>query len=201
MAAHQPKPREFSRRPQLHLALPNRARLFASAWVTSRPTVIIRRNRLVDAGLHGLVSAGLPIGGGASFLSAVVQARMSLVVSGDQGTGKTTMLRALAHGLPAHVQIGTIETEYELYLKDTRDHQVVHEWQANPAPGRSGSTAAARRVHRPRGPRGLSAGELVVHDRGEVRGSEIVTVFKCMQSGSGSMSTTCPHGGGRSGSW
>lgn len=192
MAAHQPKPREFSEAAtKLHLALPNRARLFASAWVTSRPTVIIRRNRLVDAGLHELVALGSLSAVAASFLSAVVQARMSLVVSGDQGTGKTTMLRALAHELPAHVQIGTIETEYELYLKDTGDHQVVHEWQANPGSGEIGLN-------------GRRAGEYTVREAledslranlsytivGEVRGSEIVTMFKCMQSGSGSMSTT-----------
>lgn len=192
MAAHQPKPREFSEAAtKLHLALPNRARLFASAWVTSRPTVIIRRNRLIDAGLHELVALGSLSSVAASFLSAVVQARMSLVVSGDQGTGKTTMLRALAHELPAHVQIGTIETEYELYLKDTGDHQVVHEWQANPGSGEIGLN-------------GRRAGEYTVREAledslranlsytivGEVRGSEIVTMFKCMQSGSGSMSTT-----------
>ena len=192
MAAHQPKPRDFSEAAtKLHLALPNRARLFASAWVTSRPTVIIRRNRLVDAGLHELVALGSLSQVAASFLSAVVQARMSLVISGDQGTGKTTMLRALAHELPHHVQIGTIETEYELYLKDTGDHQVVHEWQANPGSGEIGLN-------------GRRAGEYTVREAledslranlsytivGEVRGSEIVTMFKCMQSGSGSMSTT-----------
>ena len=192
MAAHQPKPREFSEAAsKLHLALPGRARMFASAWVTSRPTVIIRRNRLVDAGLHELVALGSLSHVAASFLSAAVQARMSLVVSGDQGTGKTTMLRALAHELPAHVQIGTIETEYELYLKDTGDHQVVHEWQANPGSGEIGLN-------------GRRAGEYTVREAledslranlaytivGEVRGAEVVTMFKCMQSGSGSMSTT-----------
>ncbi len=192
MAAHQPRPREFSEAAsKLHLSLPNRARLFASAWVTSRPTVIIRRNRLVDAGLRELVALGSLSQVAAGFLSAAVQARLSLVVSGDQGTGKTTMLRALAHELPAHVQIGTIETEYELYLKNTGDHQVVHEWQANPGSGEIGLN-------------GRRAGEYTVREAledslranlsytivGEVRGSEIVTMFKCMQSGSGSMSTT-----------
>lgn len=192
LAAHQPKPREFSEAAsKLHLALPGRARMFASAWVTSRPTVIIRRNRLVDAGLPELVELGSLSQVAASFLSAVVQARMSLVVSGDQGTGKTTMLRALAHELPPHVQIGTIETEYELYLKDTGDHQVVHEWQANPGSGEIGLN-------------GRRAGEYTVREAledslranlaytivGEVRGAEVVTMFKCMQSGSGSMSTT-----------
>ena len=79
MAAHQPKPREFSEAAtKLHLALPNRARLFASAWVTSRPTVIIRRNRLIDAGLHELVALGSLSQVAASFLSAVVWARATM---------------------------------------------------------------------------------------------------------------------------
>ncbi|WP_199711353.1 ATPase, T2SS/T4P/T4SS family, partial [Tessaracoccus antarcticus] len=98
---------------------------------------------------------------------------------------------ALAHELPAHVQIGTIETEFELFLRDTGHHQVVHEWQANPGTGELGPT-------------GRRAGEYTVRDAledslranlaytivGEVRGDEVVTMFKCMQSGSGSMSTT-----------
>ncbi|MCC2592475.1 CpaF/VirB11 family protein [Tessaracoccus sp. OS52] len=192
VASHQPRPRQFSETDsKLHLALPGRARLFAAAWVTSRPTVIIRRNRLAHAGLSDLVALGSMSPVAASFLSAAVKGRMSLVVSGDQGTGKTTMLRALAHELPAHVQIGTIETEFELFLKDTGRHQVVHEWQANPGSGEIGPT-------------GRKAGEYTVRDAledslranlaytivGEVRGDEVVTMFKCMQSGSGSMSTT-----------
>ncbi|RMB56867.1 ATPase, T2SS/T4P/T4SS family, partial [Tessaracoccus antarcticus] len=136
VASHQSRPRQFSETDsKLHLALPGRARLFASAWVTSRPTVIIRRNRLATAILADLVRLGSLSSTAASFLSAAVRGRLSVIVSGDQGTGKTTMLRALAHELPAHVQIGTIETEFELFLRDTGHHQVVHEWQANPGTG------------------------------------------------------------------
>lgn len=192
VAAHQPRPRQFSETDsKLHLSLPGRARLFASAWVTSRPTVVIRRNRLALARLSDLAGLGAMSPLAAGFLSAAVRARMSLVVSGDQSTGKTTMLRALAHELPAHVQIGTIETEFELFLKDTGTHMVVHEWQSRPGTGEIG-------------PGGRRAGEYTVRDAledslranlaytivGEVRGDEVVTMFKCMQSGSGSMSTT-----------
>ncbi|WP_461109551.1 CpaF family protein [Tessaracoccus terricola] len=192
LASHQPRPRQFSETDsKLHLSLPGRARLFASAWVTARPTVIIRRNRLATAGLADLVSLGSMSPTAASFLAAAVRGRKSLVISGDQGTGKTTMLRALAHELPSHVQLGTIETEFELFLKDTGSHQVVHEWQAKPGSGEIG-------------PSGRRAGEYTVRDAledslranlaytivGEVRGDEVVTMFKCMQSGSGSMSTT-----------
>ncbi|MGO1487834.1 MAG: CpaF family protein [Arachnia sp.] len=192
VASHQPRPRQFSETDsKLHLALPGRARLFASAWVTSRPTVIIRRNRLATAALTDLVTLGSLSPTAASFLAAAVHGRLSVIVSGDQGTGKTTMLRALAHELPPHVQIGTIETEFELFLRETGHHQVVHEWQANPGTGELGPT-------------GRRAGEYTVRDAledslranlaytivGEVRGDEVVTMFKCMQSGSGSMSTT-----------
>lgn len=197
IAQHQPKPRAFSETDaKLHLALPARARLFATAWVTRRPVVVIRRNRLATVGLEGLVARRALSPAAASFLSAVVQSRHSLVVSGDQGTGKTTMLRALAHELPPHVQIGTIETEHELYLKDTGNHLIVHEWQARPGSGEIGVN-------------GRRAGEYTVRDAledslranlaytivGEVRGDEVVTMFKCMQSGSGSMSTTHARSG------
>lgn len=59
VASHQTRPRQFSETDsKLHLSLPGRARLFASAWVTSRPTVVIRRNRLATAGLADLVALG-----------------------------------------------------------------------------------------------------------------------------------------------
>ncbi|MCL1923603.1 MAG: CpaF/VirB11 family protein [Propionibacteriaceae bacterium] len=178
--------------PRLHLRLDNGARLAATAWVTPRPSVVIRRHRLKDITLHDLVSQGSLTSTCARFLAQAVRQRASIVVCGAQGAGKTTMMRALCAEIPSHETIGTFETEYELHLHQMTDrHPLVHAWEARPGSGEK--DGAGRRV-----------GEYLLDDAlydsfrfnlsrqivGEVRGGEILAMVKAMQSGSGSLSTT-----------
>jgi Flp pilus assembly CpaF family ATPase len=87
--------RPFSEaQPSLHLRLDGGARLAATAWVTPRPSVVIRRHRLMQVTLRELVARAAMSPVMASFLSAMVKARGSIVVSGAQGAGKTTAVRA-----------------------------------------------------------------------------------------------------------
>ena len=81
--------------PRLHLRLDGGSRLAAAAWVTPRPSVVIRRHRLRRVTLGDLVGLGAMSAVVASFLSAAVKARRSIVVAGSQGAGKTTLVRAL----------------------------------------------------------------------------------------------------------
>ena len=185
--------RSFSAaQPRLHLRLDGGARLAASAWVTPHPIVVIRRHRLVRVSLEELADLGefdLVL---ASFLRAAVRADKSIVVSGSQGAGKTTLLRALCGELPPDEHIGTFETEYELHLHEMPDrHSRVDAFEARPGTGELGID-------------GRRAGEVTLNELlidsfrfnerrqivGEVRGREIITMIKAMQSGSGSMSTT-----------
>lgn len=178
--------------PRLHLKLEGGARLAAAAWNMSRPSVVIRRHRLQRVTLEDLVDNGSLSQTAAGFLQACVLAGKSIVVSGAQGAGKTTMVRALAGCIPTHERIGTIETEYELFLNEMPDrHPIVFDWEARPGSGE-------------RGPDGRMAGEITVDDClydsfrfnldrvivGEVRGLEILAMLKAMQSGTGSISTT-----------
>jgi len=57
-------PRPFSEStPRLHLKLDGGARLAATAWVTSRPTVVIRRHRAgSEADVMGMISRGGSVG-------------------------------------------------------------------------------------------------------------------------------------------
>lgn len=88
--------RPFSEaQPKLHLRLDDGSRLAATAWVTPRPSVVIRRHRLTQVTLDDLVGRGSLSPLAASFLTAAIRARLSVVVSGAQGYGKTTMARAL----------------------------------------------------------------------------------------------------------
>ena len=178
--------------PRLHLRLDGGSRLAAAAWVTPRPSVVIRRHRLMEVTLKDLVARQMLTPVAASFLRAAVRARRSIVVSGSQGAGKTTLVRALCAEIDPLEAIGTFETESELHLHELRDrHRIVHPWEARPGSGE-------------RGPDGRSAGEFTLDEAlvdsfrfnlsrqivGEVRGKEIWAMIKAMESGTGSISTT-----------
>lgn len=178
--------------PRLHLRLDGGSRLAAAAWVTPRPSVVIRRHRLMEVTLDDLVERQMLTPVAASFLRAAVRARKSIVVSGSQGAGKTTLVRALCAEIDPLEAIGTFETEYELHLHELRDrHRIVHPWEARPGSGE-------------RGPDGRAAGEFTLDEAlvdsfrfnlsrqivGEVRGKEIWAMIKAMESGTGSISTT-----------
>ena len=177
--------------PRLHLRLDGGARLAAAAWVTPRPSVVIRRHRLMQVTLDDLVARNMLTPVAASFLRAAVRARKSIVVSGSQGAGKTTLVRALCAEIHQDEAIGTFETEYELHLHQLDRHEIVHAWEARPGSGE-------------RGIDGRQAGEFSLDEAlvdsfrfnlsrqivGEVRGREIWAMIKAMESGTGSISTT-----------
>ncbi|RIQ20151.1 CpaF family protein [Jiangella rhizosphaerae] len=181
--------------PSLHLHLHGGHRLAASGWTTHQPVVVIRRHRLVDIDLGDLVHRGTLTTEAAAFLRAAVRSRRSIVVSGSMGAGKTTLTRALANEIDPEEKLGTIETEYELGLHHMRErHRRIIAWEARPGSGE-------------RGPDGRGAGEITLDDLvydalrmnldrlivGEVRGREVLPMFKAMQAGAGSLSTIHAH--------
>ncbi|WP_448071093.1 ATPase, T2SS/T4P/T4SS family [Georgenia yuyongxinii] len=113
--------REFSEaNPILDMRLDGGSRLAASAWVCPRPQVNIRRHRLVEVSLNDLTILGMLTPLAASFLAAAVRARKSIVVSGAQGAGKTTLVRALCAEIDQWEPIGTFETELRLPARAAR---------------------------------------------------------------------------------
>jgi pilus assembly protein CpaF len=181
--------------PILDLTLHGGARLAARAWITPRPTVVIRRHRLTDVDLDDLRALGMLDDALVAFLSAAVRTGKTIVVSGAQGAGKTTLVRALCNEMDPWERIGTIETEYELHLHELPDrHRRVVAHEARPGTGE-------------RTPDGRAAGEITLDDLlysslrlnlsrvivGEVRGREVIPMFKAMQAGAGSLSTTHAH--------
>jgi len=180
-------------RPSLHLRLPGGARLAAASWVTANTSVVIRRHGLRTVSLDEMVYDRKACGPVlADFLAACVRAGKSIVVSGVQGSGKTTWVRALCSCIPPWEMIGTFETEFELYLHELRDrHRIVHAWEHRPGSGEIGVD-------------GRRAGEFTLqealHDSfrftlarqivGEVRGPEVWDMLKAMESGPGSICTT-----------
>ena len=192
LASRATPPREFSdAHPELNLNLDG-ARLAASMSIVHRPSVVIRRHRLVDLDLDDLVARGTLTPVMASFVAAAVRARRSIVVSGEQGVGKTTMLRALCSEIGPEEVIGSFETERELGLETMTDrHPLAFSWEARPGSSELGAD-------------GRRAGEFTLsremwlshryilsrHITGEVRGPEVSEMIMAMESGSGSMSTT-----------
>ena len=192
LAARSDNPRPFTpANPSLHLMLEGGARL-AAARDTAGLSVMIRRHRVREVTLDDLVEWGSLSPVVADFLRAAVRARKSIVVSGAQGAGKTTLVRALCAELDPWEPIGTFETEYELFLHLLPNkHYVVHAWEVRTGSGERGTD-------------GRSAGMRTIDEQiidsfrfslgrqilGEIRGPEVWQMVKLMESGSGSISTT-----------
>jgi len=167
------------------------SRLAATAWVTPRPALQIRRHRLTNIDLNTLVASKTVSPVLASFMTASVRAGKSWVIGGFPSAGKTTLARALCAAFGSWEKVGTFETERELHLDKLDNHARVIPWEARPGSGEV--TADGRRP-----------GEITLRDLlkpsfrynldryvvGEVRGDEILEMIEAMISGRGTISTT-----------
>ena len=192
LASRSENPRSFTpASPSLHLVLPGGERL-AGARDTARVSVVIRRHRIRRVTLADLVEWGTLTATMANLLAAAVKARLCIVVSGEQGAGKTTTLRALCAQISRLEPVGTFESEYELFLHELPDqHAIVHAWESREGSGErlsdgrlAGSRTAAQQIidsFR------FNLGRQIL---GEIRGEEVWSMVKLMESGSGSISTT-----------
>ena len=178
--------------PELHVRLQDGSRLAAVNWVSPAPSVVIRCHRLKTATIEGLVERDMmtPVLG--SFLAAGMKARLNFIISGDQGAGKTTLARGMCSVIPPWESIGVIETNAELFLDEFPDrHWIVHAWEERKGMGEigadgieAGSYSLARALET------SQRFQLVRTIVGEVRGPEIWTLIKSMESGGGGLCTT-----------
>ncbi len=145
------------------------------------PSLSIRKFSRQPMTLAKLVDQGALSGPCATFLKALVEARLNVLISGGTGSGKTTMLNAMSAFIDPRQRIVTIEDAAELQLQ--QDHVVRLE--TRPANAEGVGRIAQR--------------ELVINalrmrpDRivvGEVRGSEAFDMLQAMNTGhDGSMTT------------
>ena len=154
--------------------------------------MVVRRHRVRRVTLDDLVEWGTVSPVMASFLAAAVKARRSIVVSGGQGDGKTTLVRALCAEIDPWEVIGTFETENELFLHELPDqHRIVHAWEERPGSGEhagTGRTPGERRTPE----QVIDSFRFILARQilGEIRGPEVWSMIKLMESGAGSLSTT-----------
>ncbi|KJE19438.1 Flp pilus assembly protein, ATPase CpaF [Frankia torreyi] len=178
--------RRFDRAsPRLNMQLPDGSRLFAAMAVTARPVVSIRRHRYPRVSLDHLVEMGTLSAELRTVLRGLVLARRNILVAGETGVGKTTLIRALAADVPADERIITIEDSLELGLDRDGLHQDVVAMQAREAnvegEGEIGLAELVRWALR------MSPDRVIV---GEVRGGEVVPMLMAMSQGTdGSLAT------------
>jgi pilus assembly protein CpaF len=115
------------------------------------------------------------------FLTAAVEKRCNILVSGGTGAGKTTLLNVLSRSIPPGERIVTIEDAAELQL----DHEHVVQLETRPANidgiGEVDARDLVRNALRMRPDRIIL---------GEVRGEEVMDVLQAMNTGhDGCMST------------
>jgi pilus assembly protein CpaF len=122
----------------------------------------------------------------AAFLSALVKARMNIMIAGAVGAGKTTTLRAMASEIDPLERLVTVERSIELGLhEDAERHpDVVALEERLPNVDGAGAVGLADLV---RDSLRMNPSRVIV---GEVLGDEVITMLNAMMQGNdGSMST------------
>ncbi|MFE7573170.1 CpaF family protein [Streptomyces sp. NPDC057521] len=172
--------------PFLALRLADGSRLQAVTGVTPKTFVTIRRHRVKDVDLDGMIQLGAIDETLAAFLAAAVRAEKNIMITGEQAVGKTSLLRALLKEIDPDERFATIETEFELFAHTNGFHRQVVPMESRESNGERGAD-------------GRGAGEITLLDLihralrmslsrvvvGEVRGQEIVAMMQAMTNGKG----------------
>jgi len=145
------------------------------------PALTIRRFAKEPLSIDALVTRRALCRSEASLLIGAVRARRSILISGGAGTGKTTLLGALAMHVPPAERVITIEDAAELRLG--REHVVALETRPANVEGR-GRVSMRDLV---RNALRMRPDRIVV---GEVRGAEVLDMLQAMNTGhDGSLAT------------
>lgn len=169
--------------PMVDARLPDGSRLNAviKPIAVSGDTVTIRKFSKDPFTLEQLVHIGSISPAMKAVLEAAVRGRVSIVVSGGTGSGKTTTLNALSANIPAEERIVTIEDAAELQLQ--QDHLVTLE--ARPANVEGQGEVSIRSLVR--NALRMRPDRIIV---GEVRGGEALDMLQAMNTGhEGSLTT------------
>src|SRR5690349_22414983 len=145
------------------------------------PILTVRRFRARGMSADDLVAGGTWEPPLRDLLARAVRARLSILVSGGTGSGKTTTLNALSSFVPSDERIVTVEDTLELRLQQPH----VVRLEARPANVEGRGEVTIRRLVR--NALRMRPDRIVV---GEVRGGEALDMLAAMTTGhDGSLST------------
>ncbi|HYK73772.1 MAG TPA: CpaF family protein, partial [Pseudoneobacillus sp.] len=115
------------------------------------------------------------------FLEAIVEAKLSILISGGTGSGKTTLLNAVAKAIPIHERVITIEDSAELRL----NRSSVVGMEARPPNVEGQGEVTIRQLVK--NALRMRPDRIIV---GEVRGAEAFDMLQAMNTGhEGSLTT------------
>ncbi len=140
------------------------------------PSVAIRRFSKDRLTLEKLLELGAMTADAAATLRALIEGKQNVVVAGGTGSGKTSLLNAVASFIPADERIIVIEDARELQLQ--REHVV--QLEARPADPKGKGAVTIRDL--------FKASLRMRPDRivlGEIRGGEALDLIQAMTSGHG----------------
>ncbi|MFD4630304.1 CpaF family protein [Streptomyces sp. NPDC058284] len=175
--------------PMVSFRLPDGSRAEATT-LTGDPFLGVRRHRVMASSLEQMQRWGTLSPALSAFLHALVLARKNVLFAGDMGTGKTSLLRALAKKIPADERVVTLESDRELYLDQVEGGAQFLAMESRES---NGELVDGRPVGQitvedmfPHALRMLSTRVIV----GEVRDREAIAMLQAMSAGgAGSMCT------------
>ena len=145
------------------------------------PTLSIRRFGVDPLGIDDLLGNQTMLPEMVEFMRALVQARVSMLISGGTGAGKTTLLNAISAFIPPTERVVTIEDSAELILRHR--HRVRLETRTANIEG-AGEVTQRDLV---RNSLRMRPDRILV---GEVRGAEVWDMLQAMNTGhDGSLTT------------
>jgi pilus assembly protein CpaF len=145
------------------------------------PMVSIRKFAERPYNIQRLVEVGTLCPAMAELLQAAVRGRISLIISGGTGTGKTTLLNALSNYIPEHERLITIEDAAELQL------QQLHVGRLETRPPNAEGRGEIRQRDLVKNALRMRPDRIII---GECRGEEAFDMLQAMNTGhEGSMTT------------
>ncbi len=169
--------------PMVDARLPDGSRINAIVppLAIKGPVLTIRKFPERALVMQDLVSLGSVSMDAALFLEACVRGKISMIVVGGTGTGKTTMLNVLSNFIPEGERLITIEESAELQIQGK--HVVTLETRQSNAEG----TGEVRIRDLVRNSLRMRPDRIIV---GECRGAETLDMLQAMNTGhAGSMTT------------
>lgn len=169
--------------PMVDARLPDGSRVNATLppVTIDGPTLSIRRFGRRRLRRADLLKLGMFSPAMSTFLDIVVRGRKNLLVSGGTGTGKSTLLGAIAEAIPSTERLITIEDSAELILD--QEHVVRMETRPENIEGRGRIVARDLVINALR----MRPDRIIV---GEVRGGEALDMLQAMNTGhDGSLTT------------